>query len=202
MKLLFNKSKESIRILLTKFLPNGIFWDAKRKQDTNIYKLINALSDEYKRVKDLLYSIVNNRYVDDTELLLEQWEKDLQLPDECLPLADTISERQKNILFKYTAKGIQTVNDFYTLANIFGINIEIITGVQASKWPWSWPHLFVGTAEQARFVFVVKFVDFSTPSGWPWTWPHSWEVDPTTSLQCILNKLKPANVKIVYIFND
>ena len=202
MKLLFNKTKESIRILLTKFLPNGKFWDAKRTQGTNLYKLINALSDEYKRVKDLIYSIVNNRYVDDTELLLEQWEIDFEIPDECLPLADTISERQKNILLKYTAKGIQTYNDFLTIANLLGINIEIRTGTSEASWPWAWPHIFTGTAIQSRFFMIVKFLDFPTPSGWPWTWPHYWAIDPTASLQCIFNKLKPANVQIVYIFND
>jgi len=202
MKLLLNKAKEKIRILLSQFLPNGDFWNAKRLQNTNLYKLINALSDEYKRVKDLLYSIVNNRYVDNTELLLEQWERDLQLPDECLPLADTINERQANILLKYTAKGIQTKNDFLTLANTLGINIEIMTGKEVSLWPWIWPHIFTGTATQSKFFMIVKFVDFPTPSGWVWTWPHSWAIDPTASLQCVFNKLKPANTQIVYIFND
>lgn len=202
MKLLLNKSKESIRILLTKFLPNGIFWNAKRVPNTNLYKFINALSCEYKRVKDLLYSIVNNRYVDDAELLIERWENDLNLPDDCLKLADSITQRQKDVLLKYTAKGIQTENDFLTIANTFGLNIEIITGVQAASWPWTWPHIFTGTATQSKFYMIVKFLDFSTPSGWPWAWPHAWSIDETIGLQCVFNKLKPANVEVVYIFND
>lgn len=201
MKLLFEKSKESIRILLTKFLPNGKFWDAKRFSNTNLYKLINALSDEYKRVKDLLYSIVNNRYVDDTELLLERWEKDLQIPDDCLPLADTISERQKNILLKYTAKGIQTEEDFVELASKLGFTITITPLVQFAYPPYAVPFI-PNSAPYNRFVAIVEGLNLNEPSDFP---PYDVPFFPIGSnpqalaLQCILNKLKPANVLFIYI---
>lgn len=201
MKLLINKTKESTRILLTRFLPNGKFWDAKRILTTNLYKLINALSDEYKRVRDLIYSIVNNRYVDDTELLLEQWEKDLQLPDECLPLADTITERQKNILLKYTAKGIQTESDFIILANKLGFSITITPLVEFAYPPYAVPFI-PNSSPENRFVALVEGLNLNEASDYP---PYDVPFLPIGSdpqavaLQCILDKLKPANVLFIYI---
>jgi len=201
MKLLFNKAKEKIRILLNQFLPNGDFWNAKRDNSTNLYKLINALSAEYKRVKDLLYSIVNNRYVDDTELLLEQWEKDLNLPDECLPLADTISERQKNILLKYTAKGVQTKADFLALANKLGFSITITSLSTFAYPPYAVPFI-PNSSPENKFVAIIEGLNLNEASELqPYDVPFTpFGVNTQgLALQCILNKLKPANVLFIYI---
>jgi len=201
MKLLLNKAKEKIRILLSQFLPNGDFWNAKRLQNTNLYKLINALSDEYKRVKDLLYSIVNNRYVDNTELLLEQWERDLQLPDECLPLADTINERQANILLKYTAKGVQTEDDFIELASKLGFTITITPLKQLAYPPYVVPFV-PNSAPYNSFVAIIEGLNLNAGTDLP---PYDVPFFPIgvnpqgLALQCVLEKLKPANVLFIYV---
>ena len=200
MKLLTKKTKETIRVILSLFLPNGEFWKAKKIPNNNLYKFINALSEEYKRVKDLLYDVVNNRYAANTELLLEQWEKDVQLPDDCISLASNISERQKNVLLKYTAKGIQTEQDFIELASKLGYTITITPLTEVAYPPYEVPFI-PNSSPSNRFVAIIEGLNLNPESELP---PYDVPFTPfggdvqALALQCVLNKLKPANVSFIY----
>jgi uncharacterized protein YmfQ (DUF2313 family) len=185
---------------LTNEMASGKIWKAKNILTSNMRKLLNALSEEIVRIKLKINEVYNEMDVRQTDRLIVEWEKQYGIPDDCFKIEDTLQKRIDNILLKIQSNGASIEEDFLLLANTLNINIDIQTGFEATGWPWTWPHVWVGTEIEARNTMVVTFLDLVPPTGWPWTWPHAWIKDETVILRCLFNKLKPANIKIQYIY--
>lgn len=191
-----NRQAQSI----SNYLPNGRLWVSKNISSSKWRQLLVGIGAEFLKVERKMNEISTEHDIEQTEKLITEWESVFGIPDECSIVATNIADRRNNIITKLASNGVSTEQDFIDLAAILGFTITIENGNIVTAWPWTWPHVWAGSAKEGRFTMVVIFSGIDTPAvgPWPWTWPHSWSEDPTEVLRCLFDKLKPANVVILY----
>jgi len=180
------------------YMPNGLIWQAKQKAGSNFRNLLAGLCVEIVRMENLQNEIYKEMNPTETVALLSEWEALVGIPDDCFPLADTIDERRSNLIFKLTASMNGTKEDFENLASVLGLTVKVKTGVEEITFPLTFPIPMIGTLEEAGFVMIVDFIGVPLPNSFPLTFPITFTADPTTAVRCLFDRLKPANVSIIY----
>lgn len=113
--------------LLRKLLPQGWAWRAKHTEGSDLKKLTDALAIEACRGEDAAFIFVEDIYPDTTTDFLEDWERILNLPDECDPDEDqTIAERRERVVQVLTTRGGQNEAFYKELASRFGFDVNDI----------------------------------------------------------------------------
>jgi len=102
LKLFKQFSQEQYRDAISACLPSGDAWVAKDIPEKNLYKLLFGLAKEYVLVARDIDSLFSELNPETTLQLIENWEKELGIPDEIFPVASTVSERRDNIRIKPT----------------------------------------------------------------------------------------------------
>ncbi|GAF97183.1 unnamed protein product, partial [marine sediment metagenome] len=149
---------------------------------------------------------------------LSEWEAALGIPDECFPVGTTIAARQFAIEIKLVVlAGISTADDFQKLALRFGLTIKARSGIDhvtvgQGGYGLETPVLditgdFADVAE-ARMTLVITE---SFPDDVRFPWPFSAAASPPpppaglkfatagqNSLRCLISKLAPANVAVLF----
>ena len=147
--------------------------------------------------------------------LLPDWEKAWGLPDPCFPEATTIAQRQRMLVLYMTWMGGQSRQYFIDLMAWLGYTIEIeefapfMAGIsqvgdtrpQPDK-NFRW---YIGPAEQ-RFVWTVNIGGislnwFRAASGQAGV-DHHLEFGIPESVQCLLDRWKPAHTVLVSDFSS
>ncbi len=124
---------------LSAFLPQGRLWVAKNVEETKLRSLLIGFAGESKRVCDLFATYLEQLDPNTTDDFVEEWESALGIPDNCIPIADTIEERRDNIILKLTSLTLQTEQDLIDLAAKLGFTITI-THINGSFPPHTVPH--------------------------------------------------------------
>ena len=194
--------------LLRKLFPQGWAWASKGVDSTDLKKLIDSLAIEPCRVEDAANDFINDVYPDTTVDLLEDWERVLNLPDECdLTENPTISERQTRVTQVLTTRGGQNAEFFITLAGQFGFDVDLIdiqdyipfragearAGDSLTNGDWIYTFTVsapVSLAGLKRFrasegVAGDRLLDASNPT-----------------LECLLQKHKPAHTIVLFSFKE
>lgn len=105
-------------------LPQGRAWP--RDADAVLTQVLSAISESLVRGHEEACSILNVESFPCYSLeLLPDWERAFGLPDECVPLAAGISERQLLLCAKIADKGGQSRPYFQALAEALGYAVEI-----------------------------------------------------------------------------
>lgn len=177
-------SKEGQTQALADFLPNGRFWEGKNNVNANFRKFLAGVAGELLRVEQKNQEISDEHDIRQTVNLIENWERTVGIPNDAIPIADTIEERRNNVLLMILANGTQTVDDFQNLANLLGFTIVVRPDP--------------GATQDARYTILINIVGVTTTSSWPWTWPITWGADPTAGMRSLFEKLKPANCRIIF----
>lgn len=107
--------------LLARCLPQGLAWDAKGDQASNMYLLLRSLSSLPSALSSKLYELVTEWNINNTTDLITEWETAVGIPDECRSRAEDISARRSDVLDKLRKTPVITIADYVTLA-------ETITG--------------------------------------------------------------------------
>lgn len=180
------------------YLPSGRLFEAARITNTNFRKLLLGLASELSIGEGYLKTISNEYDINTTTLLIEEWEGALGLPDDCFSASGTIEERRRDVLVKLASLGVQTDDDLVELGVIFGIPIVVSSGVDlGSVFPMVFPFMFFATAKDARFTIIVDFT-VTAASSFPLTFPFTFGSSEIAILECLFNKLKPANCDIIF----
>lgn len=181
--------------ILANYLPNGDLLIGKNTQGTNLRKLLFGMAREMKRSEELIALFAVEHDINQTNLLIENWESALGIPDDCIEVADTIEERRRNVLLKLFSLGAQTAQDFIDIAALFGFTVTIIPLTDVAFPPYDVPFIPVGFPS-GRFVWIVEGenIVLGVP---PYDVPFDLIVGPTI-IQCLFNQLKPANTRIIF----
>jgi len=183
---------------LAAYLPNGQLFVAKNLEGSNLRKSLTALANEYGRYQDKIYEVSTEDDIRNTTNLISEWESALGIPDQCLTSDTTIQQRRKQIEAKFALMNLTTESDWIYLANFFGFTITIEHGSQASLFPMTFPILFSGSVKAAKFTMIIKFMGLRKPGNiFTMKFPITFE-QQTNYVLCLFEKLKPANVNIVY----
>ena len=113
--------------LLAQCMPQGLAWNAKGDSDTNLYKMLKSLATEINSLETKIYEMVTQWNINNTTLLISEWETAVGIPDECRNTAEAIAIRRTDVLTKLRKVPIITIADYKALA-------EAITGEPVANW--------------------------------------------------------------------
>lgn len=199
-------------------LPNGPIFLAKNKDPSNLRKFLTGLAYEITRGEEYVQSIADEYDINETSLFIEQFESALGIPDDCLSIVGkTLEERRQQIIAKIRMNNVTTRQQFIDLAAIFGFEIQIFGGAHFWVFPLNFPAHFMETmtmfpldfqiefttgAKRARFTMVVKYIHLVSPLIFPLPFAVHFSTTVHTVIECLFNRLKPANTEIIFAFND
>lgn len=174
----------------------GKLSEARNINGSNLRKLFIGLAKEFQRIESTIATIAEEYDIQQTTLLIEEWESAIGIPDDCFPIANTIEERRNNVLAKLRAAGTVTENDFISLAALIGFTVTI-TPLQDIAFP-VYPVPFYPTkAPASRFVWIVSGANV-IPEVPPYNVPFTPAGGAQSILVCLFNLLKPAFTRIIF----
>lgn len=182
---------------LADYLPGDPLFASKGVAGSTLRRLLQGLSGELYRCNGYLRGYASEILPDQTTKYLGEWERALGIPDSCFDGQGTVEERRRDVLAKLASLGVQTVDDFVELAAFFGATVTIENGSARGIFPMAFPIILFDTAKQARFTI---YVTFTAPlaSRFPLTFPFTFGDDAIAIMECLFNKLRPANVKVIF----
>lgn len=186
---------------LADLLPKGTAWEAKNIENSNMRKLLMAMSKEFRRVQDKINEFATEHRPETTTNLIEEWEAAVGIPDECFSNKVSIDLRRKQVVAKLAKMNVQTAKDFIELAAYFGYNVTIKNAEDGSVIPLVLPFT-LGEIDYLINTMIVKFIDLDSPENvLPATLPFTLGKD-SNIITCIFNKLKPATIEIIFTYRD
>lgn len=192
------KSIETQREILAKFYPNGTLMHGKNITETNIFKFIKGCAPELSRVDNMMNAIAFNHFIPQTVSLIEEWEGAVGIPDSCFSNNGTLEERRANVVLKLANMNVQTLADFVNMGVLLGFaDIEVYPLRDRAFPPYEVPFI-PQSAPESRFIFVVEATN-AVPNVPPYDVPFIPGDGSGSLLQCVFNKLKPANTTIIFL---
>jgi len=185
---------------LANYLPGGKLFRIKNFKNSNFRNLLIGLAGELFTADGYLRSYSQEILPDQTVLFIDEWEKALGIPDDCFFGNGTLDERRRDILVKLASSGIQTAQDFVDLAALFGVSVIVKAGVDGSVptlFPMTFPLLFSGDITHLRFTIIIQFTVLDT-SRFPLYFPFIFGSELIVTLECLFNKLRPANCALIF----
>lgn len=169
---------------LASYFPGGFIFHALRQPDSNMRKLILGLAFELARAEQEIITYSVSVGASDTVELIDEWETAVGIPDSCFDGAGTTEERRQNVLIKLASRGVQTATDFEDIAALIGITASVLPGIDNGE---------------DRFTIVIEFTPSVIFGVFPYTFPFVFGETGVNLMTCLFEKLKPANVSLVFI---
>jgi uncharacterized protein YmfQ (DUF2313 family) len=177
---------------LADYLPGGKAFGAKNIIGSVARSLLTGLAKTAMDTDDLIDLFKTDIVPDTTTLFIDEWERAVGIPEPqptCFDGTGSVDDRRVAVLVKLASLGVQTAAEFKAVAAVFGVNVQVIAGLDASPAP----------AEMTvpRFTIVIQFT-VEDAERWPWTWPHAWGSSAMVVLECLFAKLRPANCVVIF----
>lgn len=182
---------------LARYLPNDELFSAKYIKGSNLRSLLSGLSRRIIQGDQFIFELLDEYIPDNTVQFLDEWEVVLGIPDDCFSGTGTTLARRTAILVKLASLGVQTSDDFVALAAIFGLSVNVYPGLDVFNDPSLAPGLVVATERRARYTIVVTY-NLDAGAAFPYVYPIPFGSDAIIVLECLFNKIKPANCIAVF----
>lgn len=194
------RTKEQQADILAQYLRDDRLHQQKNKDGSVLRKILIGIASGWLDFRDKINEVVNEYNPKNTTALIEEWEEFVGIPDSCIPVASTLEQRRKNILLKLAGINATTAKQFKNIASILGYSIEVSNGVSISTFPLTLPFLLISEAS-APFTIVITLPISAQTSGFPLTLPFSLSEQEPVILNCLFNKLKPANTQLFFRYS-
>lgn len=181
--------------LLAAHFPQGGVFDAVRRDESTFRNLLEGVSGEFLRLEQQVHDLCKELDPNSTRLLLEEWERSLGIPDDCIGISGTVEERRQAILLKLRGLRLQTADDFIELAAIFGKVIFIIPGAVPGSYPATYPTIY-GGSEKARHTMIVVF-PFEKNNVYNLAYPSPYG-NTGGVVECLILNNRQSNVKVIF----
>lgn len=114
---------------LKQLLPRGLAWT--RSPDSTLHKTLGGQAAELERL-DMSFQLLLQEVNPETATFgLDDWDRVLGLPDQCLPAGSTLQERRSAVLAKLRDQGLQHLAYWYENAATLGYEVVI-----EEHWPF------------------------------------------------------------------
>lgn len=187
--------------ILAQYLRDDNLHEAKNRDGSTLRKILIGLASEWLNFRSKINEVSNEYNPKITTKLIEEWEQFVGIPDNCIPVASTIEQRRLNVLLKLSGINATTEKQFKNVASILGYNIEVSNGVSTSTFPLTLPFLLISEAS-APFTIVITLPSSIKPNGFPLTFPFTLTSQQPAILDCLFNKLKPANTQLFFRYSN
>jgi uncharacterized protein YmfQ (DUF2313 family) len=187
--------------ILAQYLRDDNLHEAKNREDSTLRKILLGLASEWLNFRDKINEVANEYNPQKTTALIQEWEQFVGIPDDCIPVASTIEQRRLNVLLKLAGINATTEKQFKNVASILGYNIEVSNGVSTSTFPLTLPFLLISEAS-APFTIVITLPSSIQPNGFALTFPFTLTSQQPAILDCLFNKLKPANTQLFFRYSN
>ncbi len=187
--------------ILAQYLRDDSLHEAKNKDGSTLRKILIGLASEWLNFRSKINEVSNEYNPKTTTKLIEEWEQFVGIPDDCIPVASTIEQRRLNVLLKLAGINATTEKQFKNVASILGYNIEVSNGVSTSTFPLTLPFLLISEAS-APFTIVITLPSSIQPNGFALTFPFTLTSQQPAILDCLFNKLKPANTQLFFRYSN
>ena len=194
------RTKEQQANILAQYLRDDVLHQAKNKDGSTLRKILIGLASGWLDFRDKINEVANEYNPKNTTALIEDWEEFVGIPDSCIQVASTIEQRRLNILLKIVGINATTEKQFKNIASILGYSIEVSNGVSTSTFPLTLPFLLINEAS-APFTIVITLPISAQISGFPLTLPFTLSEPEPVILNCLFNKLKPANTQLFFRYS-
>lgn len=186
--------------LLAAHLPQGSLWQNSFSPDSNIGKLVIGLAVEFYRFQVLQQNLTTEMDIAQTNDLLIEWEKSVGLPDSCFSTNVSVETRRLQVEQKFSKfGGIQIADDFVRVAAVFGVTVNIFPGSQLGEFfPLEFPLPFE-SSRTIRHIIYVEVIGEVEVNDFPLLFPLPFGAGEFSFLQCIFDKLAPANVQVIIV---
>lgn len=178
-------------------LPMGKVWEAKRVADTNLRGLIVGSARPFNISQSFIELLSNEFDIDQTTLLINEWEKSVGLPDDCIGQLSTIEERRDAVSQRLNKDPIVTLSEMQAYVNGIFPNDGIIlfTGTDFYTLEYTLEQTLLGAIDE-KFIIVAEL-----PKQEPFL-EYILETDLTGAanndkLRCVLERVIPANVVLI-----
>lgn len=172
-----NFSIEQHTDALAQYLPGGRAFEAKFVAGSNLRDLLAGVAVEFQREEGYKNILVQDYIPDAGDSYLAEWERVLGIPNGCIPLSSSTDERLRNVrIMLGLLTGIETVADFESLAEEFGISVSVYPGSES-----------VYPIANSRFAIIVEWDDIDSELS---------EYAPV--IRCLFEQLLPETVLVYY----
>ena len=171
---------------LASYLPGGPIFEAAFISGSNIRGLLEGFALELVRVEQELINYIL-AYGLENSLLLSEFESSIGIPDVCFLATGDFADRTAKVFAKLASNGVQTVEDFENIATILGISVTVIPGIDA-----------VPAVSDPKFTIVIEHaLDISDT--FAYDFPFTFRLSDISVLECLFEKLKPANCRVLFV---
>lgn len=185
---------------LADYLPGGKVFASKNKQGSSLNKLLLGLATELMRADSYINTIASEHDPRTTQLLISEWESAVGIPDSCFSNTVDLATRQQQVVLKLSM-AIQSAPSFIALANALGYRCTIEPGAYHGSFTFVFPMTFYPNAKTAHFTMIVHLSSNLNPSLFNFTFPFTFGTRQGNIIECLFNKLKPANVTVTYVYD-
>ena len=192
-----NRSQQEQARILANYLRNDKLHKAKNTENSNFYKILVGLASGWLDFRNSAKEIIDNYNINNSLLLIEEWEKMVDIPDNVFDVAKDIETRRRNVLLKIAGSRVETKQQFENIGNILGFNIQCESGYQYCRFPFRFPLIFA-TQEIMPFLIVITIDKQYQPQTFPLTFPIEFKTDKASILKLFFDKIKPANTKLIF----
>ena len=178
-------------------LPRGRVWAGKLVDGTNIRALIAGSSMPFNMFEQKVEELATEFDINQTTLLIDEWEESVGLPDDCFTFVGNIQDRRDAVIRRLNKSPLVTLAELQAYINSFldGVGVTLYTAKQFYSLPFHLPQPLIGDVER-RFIIVAEIerggsrLPFSLPQ-------HLVRGVDTTNIRCLLERVLPANVYLL-----
>lgn len=191
-------SKEVSAQQMADCLPTGRAWGKRNDPESNVRKLINALSTAFNIVQQYVELLDDEFKISQTTDLLEDWEDSVGIPDSCVALSQTIAERRQDVIDRLSKNPIVTLADMQSYVdNIFpGLGVTLYPGYEYYNFEYDFEVSFLPAGVSDKWILVAQVPLSDNQFEYEFEMEFEGGVN-TERLECLLNKINPAPVYVI-----
>lgn len=191
--------KEQTKVI-AQYLPDDPLYCGKNIVGHPLYKVLNGIAPSFIDVQDYFNSLCSELDPNKANELLSSWERFLGIPDDCIPLQETVRGRRNAILLKFAGMQFTVTERFQYVLDVLGIEgVTITNGGSTQLFSLQLPYYFLSGG--GKFTIFVTFPD-GVINTFSLKFPIQFTTTPLDFIKCLFSKLKPAHTKITYAFNE
>jgi len=192
-----NRTQPEQARILANYLRDDKLHEAKNQENSNLYKILVGLAEGWLDFRNNANAVVDNYNINNSLLLIEEWEQMVGIPDNIFDISGDIETRKRNVLLKLAGSKAETKEQFERIGEILGFDIKCETGYQYCVFPLRFPIIFA-TQEIMPFLIVITIDKKYQLQTFPFSFPIEFKEDKASILKLFFDKIKPSTTKLIF----